>query len=541
MGNTIQNTNSKQINGNANMNSLYNKIGYLRKLNQPKKNQPGAVPQKGKNQPKSKPKNPPKKSKKLSKDDLKKDSVEEKISLAKQIIDNTLKFLMGIKNASINYSETNGTLMPGFMPSPVALGQDWNLMAPGTGFVFGSQKDIRQNAVTNGWLSKDTLLNTPFLTNQTKTLSARSTIEPIEGLKFELTANRNESHSKNEFFKADSSGHFASFSPMETGTFSISYINWNTAWKTENKTSHSSPNFEKFKANRLIIAKRLAAANPNWNGQMVDSTGFPSGYGATSQEVLIPAFLAAYTGKDAGVFGLNPFPKIPMPNWRITYDGLTKIPWVEKYFKTARLSHAYHSTYNVGSFVSNVRFQEDPYGNPTAKDILENFIAKDEINQISISEQFSPLISIDATMHNSIMIKLEIKKSRNLAMSFSNNQLTETTSNEYVIGSGYRIPDVEFAIKSGGKTHNLKSDLNLRADVSIRSNETVLRKLVENFDQISAGQRIISINLSADYMVTTNFMIRLFFDKIITNPFVSSVFPNANTNAGFSFRFTLAS
>ena len=541
MGNTIQNTNSKQINGNANMNSLYNKIGYLRKLNQPKKNQPGAVPQKGKNQPKSKPKNPPKKSKKLSKDDLKKDSVEEKISLAKQIIDNTLKFLMGIKNASINYSETNGTLMPGFMPSPVALGQDWNLMAPGTGFVFGSQKDIRQNAVTNGWLSKDTLLNTPFLTNQTKTLSARSTIEPIEGLKFELTANRNESHSKNEFFKADSSGHFASFSPMETGTFSISYINWNTAWKTENKTSHSSPNFEKFKANRLIIAKRLAAANPNWNGQMVDSTGFPSGYGATSQEVLIPAFLAAYTGKDAGVFGLNPFPKIPMPNWRITYDGLTKIPWVEKYFKTARLSHAYHSTYNVGSFVSNVRFQEDPYGNPTAKDILENYIAKDEINQISISEQFSPLISIDATMHNSIMIKLEIKKSRNLAMSFSNNQLTETTSNEYVIGSGYRIPDVEFAIKSGGKTHNLKSDLNLRADVSIRSNETVLRKLVENFDQISAGQRIISINLSADYMVTTNFMIRLFFDKIITNPFVSSVFPNANTNAGFSFRFTLAS
>ena len=537
MGNTIQNSNSKQLNGNANMNSLYNKIGYLRKLNQPKKNQPASLVEKGKNPTKGK--KPPPKKKKSIKDDLQKDSAAEKISLSKQIIDNTLKFLMGVKNASINYSETNGTLLPGFMPSPVALGQDWNIMAPGTGFVFGSQQDIRGNASANGWITRDTLLNTAFLTNQTKTLSARSTIEPIEGLKFELTANRNESVSRNEFFKADKDGHFASFSPMETGNFSISYINWNTAWASDNKTTYSSPNFDQFKENRLIIAKRLAAANPNWNGQL-DSAGFPVGYGATSQNVLIPAFLAAYTGKNAGVFSLNPFPKVPMPNWRITYDGLTKIPFIEKYFKTARLSHSYHSTYNIGSYVSNVHYQEDN-GYPSAKDILENYIAKDEIDQISISEQFSPLISIDATMHNSIMVKLEIKKSRNLGMSFSNNQLTETTSNEYVIGSGYRIPNVEFAIKSGGKTHDLKSDLNLKADISIRSNKTVLRKLVENFDQISAGQRIISINLSADYMITTNFMIRLFFDKIITDPFVSSIFPNANTNAGFSFRFTLAS
>jgi len=539
MGNTIQNSNNKQLNGNANMNSLYNKIGYLRKLNQPKKNQPGAVPQKGKNPPKTK-KPPPKGKKKLNDKDTPKDSVEVKPSLAKQIIDNTLKVLMGVKNASVNYSETNGTLLPGFLPSPVALGQDWNIMAPGTDFVFGSQRDIRGDAVKNGWLTRDTLLNTPYLTTHTQTISARSTIEPIEGFKIELTANRNESENKNEFFKADNNGNFASFSATETGNFSISYITWNTAWKGDNKTTHASPNFEKFKEYRLIIAQRLAAANPNWNGEIVDSTGFPKGYGPTSQNVLISAFLAAYTGKNASIFDLNPFPKIPMPNWRITYDGLTKIPFIEKYFKTLRLSHAYRSTYNVGSFVSNVHYLEDGSGNPTAKDMLDNFIAKREINQISISEQFSPFISIDATMHNSVLVKFEIKKSRNLAMSFSNNQLTETTSNEYVIGSGYRIPDVEFALKSGGKTHNLKSDLNLRADFSIRSNKTVLRKLIENFDQISAGQNIISINLSADYMISTNFMVKLFFDKIITNPFVSSVFPNANTNAGFSLRFTLA-
>jgi len=534
LGNTIENSNTRQLNGNANMNSLYNKIGYLRKLNQPKRNQPGQVPQNAKG------KKPNAKEEEEELPNNKKDSVEKKESMSKIILDNTLKFLMGVKNASINYSETNGTLLPGFTPSPVALGQDWNLMAPGTDFVLGSQRDIRYDAVAHSWITTDTLLNTAFLRTQTKTLSARSTIEPITGFKIELTANRNETHSRNEFFKADSNGKFASYSPMENGTFSISYITWNTAWVGDNKTTYSNKNFENFKKIRIIIAQRLAQQNPNWSGQTVDSTGFPQGYGPTSQEVLVPAFLAAYTGQDASIFDLNPFPEIPLPNWRITYDGLTKIKWVEKYFKTARLAHAYRSTYNVGSFVTNINYREDDSGNPTAQDILDNFIAKNEINQISISEQFSPFISLDATMHNSIMVKLEIKKSRNLGMSFSNNQLTETSSDEYVIGSGYRIPDVEFVLRSGGKTRNLKSDLNLRADFSIRKNKTVLRKLVENFDQISAGQRIISINLSADYNISQNFMVRVFYDQIITNPFVSSVFPNANTNAGFSLRFTLA-
>lgn len=526
LGNTIDNSQTKQLNANANMNSLYNKIGYLRKLNQPQRRQPANVPAKGVKPDESNPEN-------------EKDTADNKESIGKIILDNTLKFLMGVKNASINYSETNGTMLPGFLPSPVALGQDWNLMAPGTDFVFGSQRDIRGDAVSNGWLSQDTLLNTPFLRTQTKTLSGRSTIEPFTGFRIELTANRNESRSRNEFFKADENGSFNSYSPMETGTFSISYITWNTAWITDDKVTYASENFEKFKEYRLIIAQRLAETNPNYTSQL-DTAGFPVGYGATSQEVLIPAFLAAYTGKDPGLFPLDKFPKIPLPNWRITYDGLTKIKWVEKYLKTARLSHAYRSTYNIGTFVSNINYREDESGNPTARDLLNNFIARDEINQISISEQFSPFISIDATLHNSIMAKFEIKKSRNLAMSFSNNQLTETTSDEFIIGSGYRIPDVEFMIRSGGKNRNLKSDLNLRADFSIRKNKTLLRKMVENFDQISAGQRIISINLSADYMINTNFMVRIFYDQIITDPFVSSVFPNANTNAGFSLRFTLA-
>lgn len=522
LGNTIENSNNKQIGLNANMNTLYNKVPYLRKLNQPQRpQQPGRVPI-GREE----------------EEEEKKDT-NDRESIAKIIIDHTLKVLMGVKNASINYAETSGMLLPGFTPTPVALGQDWNLMAPGSDFIFGWQRDIRDDAVANNWLTGDTLLNTPFMATNSKTLTARSTIEPLPGFRIELTANRNESLNRTEFFKANPDGSYSSYSPMETGTFSMSYITWNTAWISSDEETHASENFENFRAYRIEIAERLARDNPNWDGQYVDSTGFPTGYGPTSQEVLIPAFLAAYTGKDPSIFDLNPFPKIPLPNWRVTYDGLTQIAFVERYLQTVRLSHAYRSSYNVGSFTSNINYREDENGNPTARDIINNFIPRNEINQISIAEQFSPLISIDMTWHNSLITKLELRKTRNLGMSFANNQLTETTSDEYIIGAGYRMPDVEFAMRSGGQMRHFKSDLNLRADLSIRNNKTILRRLVEEFDQVSAGQRIISINISADYMLNQNFMVRVFFDRIVTDPFVSTVFPNSNTNAGFSLRFTL--
>jgi len=162
---------------------------------------------------------------------------------------------------------------------------------------------------------------------------------------------------------------------------------------------------------------------------------------------------------------------------------------------------------------------------------------------VSIVEQFSPLITFDMTWVNSLMTKFEIKKSRNLSMSFSNNQLTEVTSNEFVVGAGYRIKDVKFAVRSmggSGSRQNIKSDLNLRADFSIRTNKTVLRRIDEDINQISTGQRVYSINTSADYMVSQRLNIRLFFDKVINNPYVSSQFRNSTTNGGISLRFTLA-
>ena len=163
-----------------------------------------------------------------------------------------------------------------------------------------------------------------------------------------------------------------------------------------------------------------------------------------------------------------------------------------------------------------------------------------EISQVTINEQFSPLFKVDMVWKNSLITKFEIKKSRILALSLANNQLTETLSNEYVIGTGYRIKDLEFKMFSRGRGKKISSDLNLKLDLNIRNNKTVIRKVIEDQEQITMGQRTMSIKFSADYVLNQRVNVKVFYDRVVTNPFISTTFPGAITNAGFSLRFTLA-
>lgn len=552
VGNTIENSNNKQINGQVNMTTLYNKVGFLKSINQPKpKNQPKKsikVPQKkdDKKTPKKKT-NKKKKSKKGQPPQSEEDSVQvDKPDYLKMTFENTMKFLMGVKNISLTYTQTNGTFIPGYMPRTQLIGQDWNKSAPGADFLFGYQDpNFINRAGNNGWITKDSMLNTPMNNRFATNLSARSTVEPIKDLRIELSATRSYTNNKQKYYKyvADTKK-YDSFSPTESGNFSISFLAVKTAFIFDRKDNTNAV-FDQFKKNRMAMASRLAGKNPDYNGAWVldaaSGEKYPDGYGPTSQSVLIPAFIAAYSKQGAYGQDLGTFPMIPMPNWRITYDGFSKIDLIKKYFKTFTIGHGYRCTYNVGSYISNVSFRDaDGDGFTYIRDAGRNYLSKEEISQVSISEQFSPLINIDMTWQNSLLTKLEVKKSRDLSLSLTNNQLTEVQGQEYVVGLGYRIKDVEFGIKSGGKTKKFKSDLNLLTNVSIRTNKTVLRKIVEDVNQVSTGQRIITINNSADYVINQRFTIRLFFDKIITTPFVSSQFPNANTNAGISIKFTLA-
>jgi cell surface protein SprA len=370
-------------------------------------------------------------------------------------------------------------------------------------------------------------------------MTFRATLEPVRNLKIDVTADRAYSTTEQSYFKANGIGEFEESSYQERGNFSMSYIIWPSSFQKDND-NNESPVFDQMLDYRLSMAQRLAKDNPNYNGQ-VDSVGFPVGYGPTQPQVLMASFMAAYAGKDPEKLEFNAFPKIPYPNWRITYNATQGIKSLRQYFQSFNVSHAYRSSYSIGGFLSDINYIEVD-GFSAALDAAENFIPEKRMDVISVTEQFGPFLGFDVTMKNSMLARLEYKKTRNLSLSFVNNQLTEMRSNEFVIGTGYRFKSVPFKVRSlaTGKTVNLKSDLNVKLDFSIRDNKTILRRIEERDNQISTGTRQISINASADYMISQKLNIRLFFDQTISKPHVSAQIPTSNTNAGISLRFTLA-
>lgn len=329
----------------------------------------------------------------------------------------------------------------------------------------------------------------------------------------------------------------------------MSVLTWNTAFFAIGKEEvQQSEAFQKLKENRLIIARRLAAQRPANNAFNYDpteinpETGFPVGYGPTSVEVLVPAFLAAYQGIDPYKVSLGMFPSIKYirPNWRIQYEGMiSKIPRLNKIMKTMNFTHAFRSSYTVGSFLTNLNYLAESDGFSYVRDIQNNFLPRFEFNSVSINENFSPLINLDVTWINDLTTRGEIKRSRSMALSFSNNQLTEILSNEYIVGLGYRFTRMDLILKTKTSQRSYSNDLTLRADLSFRKNKTVLRRLVEDTDQLTAGMNAVTIKTTADYMLSDRFQLRVYYDKVINQPFVGS-FDTSNTNFGVSFRFTLA-
>jgi cell surface protein SprA len=228
-----------------------------------------------------------------------------------------------------------------------------------------------------------------------------------------------------------------------------------------------------------------------------------------------------------------------MPNWSLTYDGLSRIPALKKLFQNIIITHGYTSLFTVGNFASDPRFNLPEFMTGAERDLSNNFLSEYEIGTVSITEQFNPLINIDISWHNSLITRFEYRKSRNITLSLANNQLTDMNSNEMIVGTGYRIRDLSFSVTSGGSRRRITSDLILRLDLSVRDNKTVLRKLVEEVDLVSSGQRIFTLQSSAEYQLSSTATFRFFFDRTINTPFISNQYKNVNTNAGISLRFML--
>ena len=544
LGNVIQNSRNISINGQLNFLSLYNKIDYFKNVNRKFQRQGRgggrALSQRnGRNNGRDNEEN------EEGEDEPKK---KEKDKNQITALDYFAKLLMSVKNLSVVYSQNEGTLLPGYNRTSNILGMDPGFNAPGIDFVFGHQIDnFNQQAALKGWLVDNEFINQQYLQTYTEDFNLRLNLEPLPNLRIELTAQRSRSDNDGSFFRFnDDLQQYLEESRFETGSFSTTLNAWNTLW-TEDNNNGSSPIFNAFAdtsfgsikseiSNRLARETGLSEQNSGAAGG-----AFAGGFGPSSQQVVIPAFIAAYTGQDPNSVNLyisdySLFDAIRNPNWSINYDGLSKIPALKKIFRTVNLSHAYRSTYSVSNFTTNLSAGTNTDGTPVRDNsVEENFIADTQINAITISEQLSPLVRIDMTWQNSLITNFEINKNRVLAFSTTNFQLTENRSDEVVLGLGYRFPDVE--IKLAGKTR--KSDLNVRFDLSIRDTEVVARRMLERTEQITSGQNLLSIKTAIDYVISDRLNIRAFYDHQINKPKVSISFPTSNINTGVSLRFTL--
>ena len=276
------------------------------------------------------------------------------------------------------------------------------------------------------------------------------------------------------------------------------------------------------------------ASNPNSVGS---TGGFANGYGKNSQDVVVGAFLAAYGGKDASKVKSNSFPRIPLPNWRINYNGLTKYPFFNNIFSSFDLSHTYRSSYNINSFNSLVRYKEEN-GASFAKDVNNNFLPAYQFSQVTLTEQFLPLIGIDFRLKNNMNANFEYRKSRALSLSLANSQLAQLRDDGLVFGFGYRTTSFRFPFGLfGGR--KLTNDLNFKLDFALNDRKTVIYRADVTDAEISSGAKNITVRPSLDYVLNQRLNIRMFYDGNITKPYTSQTFNTSFSNFGVSLRFTL--
>jgi cell surface protein SprA len=468
-----------------------------------------------------------------------------------------IRAMMGVRSVSLTYTSGQGQFLPGYLPGTSFLGMSRqnDITSPGWPFILGySDNKFFDRAVERNWITRDTVLNTPALANSRRDLSIRSTVEPYQGVRIDVSADRRFAESISAYYIADAFGNFpdSTRNRIVSGNFSISVISWGTAFEKISKgTDYTSPTFEAFMRNREIISARRAEArmevDPGYDPDIDPSTGelvegqYKSGYGPTSRDVLIPAFIAAYTKTNPSRVTLATFPSAMrmMPNWRISFDGLSKIPFIQTMFRSVNVSHQYRSTYQIGSYTTNLSFRPGVNGFSSLRDMQNDFVQQYEINVVTINEQFSPLINVDLNWKNSLSTRVEWRKSRTVALNLTSNQIADARVNELVLGAGYRFDQVQIILRSAGRQRALKSDLNLRFDLSVRDNKTIARKLVENVNQPVVGQKVFTVGATADYVLSDRFNLQVFADHTMNDPFVANTFPTSNTNFGFSLRFTL--
>lgn len=510
LGNSVQNATIHQLNANMDMQNLYKYLGLV-----PRRATPSTVQQRNAAVPTLNP-------------TAQKPANEQVLSAADKNYNRLIGFATAIQRLQVTYRRNQGIFLPGYTPSIGFMGT----LRPTVGFTLGSQQDIRQIAARRGWLTMFQEFNQQYTAVQNEQLDLQASLSLIPELTIDLTATRVLSETFSENYRVSpGTMNYQSLNPYNFGNFTISTILIKTAFSANNATF--SETFESFRENRLEVARRLALEN-GFDPTNVDNDGYPVGYGKSSQEVLIPAFLSAYTGQNASGVKMGAFRNVPLPNWDIKYTGLMRLDFFKRNFRRFSLNHGYRSGYTINQFQTNLDFNPQ---NPYEFNQANNFKNRLLFSNINLTEIFSPLIRVDLETNDAIRVLAEIRKDRALSLSFDNNLLTEIKGNEYILGLGYRIKDFKISTKIAGRNRILSSDLNFKADVAYRKNINIIRYLDLENSQIIAGQDLWSVNFRADYALSKNLTALIYYDHTFSEYAISTAFPQTTIRSGVTLQY----
>lgn len=539
-GNMLENGREAAINGQVDLVKLYNKLKFLRLANAP---------------------NVPKKVFTRAPGD------DEEIKLSSNNVTKSLtRVLMTVRGINFNYSIFETTLLPGFLPSPTFFGLDHHTdFAPGLEFVMGSQnRNIHKQAAQKKWLSESIIQNNPFTQTRGVKFDFGTSLEPFRGFRMQIKGNLTRGDSYQEMYRPETvGGGFSTLNPVRNGNFSMSFWSFKTGFKKMSNDSLSLYQydiFDKMVANRAVVLERLNKINQNGEGRLLGK------YDLNSQDVLIPAFFSAYSGQSLdkifeksskrGSKTFNPFLAFPMPNWRVDYQGLEKLPLFKRLFNSITISHQYSSTYSVGNFTSSLEYgsqvlnlliRDYPLGDKTVSNIgsipflnqTPLFAPTFIMSTVSMEEKFSPLIGVQFITKKNFTGAVKWDKERRAALNLSNAQVAEYNSNDFTLGIGYRKNNVKLPLR--GKDGNyivLKNDLNFRIDFTSRDIKALQRRLDGDVVPIQ-GNYNLQIRPQLQYQINKKINMGMYWEKMVNSPFTSLSYERRSSIFGINARFNL--
>ncbi len=457
-------------------------------------------------------------------------------------IDYVANTLMMFKTATISYTQSEGSFVPGYKYGSQILGMNkpFSSLTPTFPYVLGLvPNDLEDFLTTDQWLVDNDNISDKLKCTYSNRWKIQSSLEPIKNMKITLSAERSYSKNYTKYLWGDAEENERN--RLTNGNFSISTNTLSSAFNPDKA-------YEQFKKNRRDIAHRLAQQNIGSIYETNIETGFPTLYNEMSQDVLIPAFYAAYTGQSVSDVNIDSY-FIPLfstfktflrsLNWKLTYNGLSKVAFFKKYFKSININHSYTSTYSMGSyesFSSGNMYEDAFYIDPIDGSLYLS--PEYDVSTVGISERLNPLIGFDSKMKSNFTAKFEVRRNRTVTLSFTNTEISEVSNFEYVVGAGYVFENFKVNIKTAGGSHNFENDLTFRFDFSIRDNQTIRRNIAEDITRKISGTKSYAMKAYAEYMLSDRITTRFYVEYTMNQPLTNG-YRTSTTSGGINLRFSL--